>query len=956
MQVVVIAVSLGCSAVLAQPETEPNPEKIAAPQTLDTIADAYQLYLIGDYERAKEAYRELTRDPAKKVSAQLGEARCHLRVGKYDAVAQILQSLDAVENAEWHYLSGLLYRITGGYDKVIHHAGRAARLDQGHANARLLFAQTLETIGRQEEAMQAFRWFEKQLLTDPDLPRDAAWMTATAVGFLRYSVLSQTNVVRRTKHVLHEMLQPAYERIDRTWWPARIAAADLLREKFNNDPEDGCLADYRAALRINENLCEAHVGLGELALQDWKFEEVETHAKAALETNPNFPPALHLLARNHLLERKYAKAAEKCRRALEINRNDLVALSLQASAAACRFDDREVERLEKRVSEINPRCAMFHQILGDALSGIRQYAASEVRFKKAIELDPNNANVHTELGMMYMQWGLEKEARDALDAAWKLDPFNLRTKFTLDLLDSLQRFARHETEHFVLRFDAQKDPGIGPFVADYMESIYDEVTGDFDTRLVEKTLIEIFPTQRSFAVRISGKPWIPTIGACSGRIIALASPRSDPALKGPFNLARVLKHEFTHTVTLAATRNRIPHWFTEGLAVLTENAARSFAWWELIAESVRRDDLFTVESIDWGFMRPRKPTDRQLAYAQSEMMCEYLIERFGYDVLNKMIAWYRDGNTNDEVFRLNLGVAPNGFDRDFHRWVREKIAKMGFDLTPPEDPASIRAQIEKEGETAPLLGRLAKAEWDAGVPEDALTAARRALDVDDDEPLGLEVAAQVYGTLLRDKLPKAERLAYEEELVPILSQLRRVDSDGWTAPKLMSRIFLMREEWDQAVESLKRLQRLCPVDPESWRGLAGIYLDRGDDDLALPQLLELARNNVNDSEIPAQIAKIYARKDRVRDSIYWYRRALFIAPFTVPYRRALGDAHMQVGETTAALRDYVMLTKAEPARAAHFERAAIAAHKLGDEDLARSFASQAVKLDPDSDIRSLVVP
>ena len=105
MQVVVIAVSLGCSAVLAQPETEPNPEKIAAPQTLDTIADAYQLYLIGDYERAKETYRELTRDPAKKVSAQLGEARCHLRVGKYDEVAQILQSLDAVENAEWHFQS-----------------------------------------------------------------------------------------------------------------------------------------------------------------------------------------------------------------------------------------------------------------------------------------------------------------------------------------------------------------------------------------------------------------------------------------------------------------------------------------------------------------------------------------------------------------------------------------------------------------------------------------------------------------------------------------------------------------------------------------------------------------------------------------------------------------------------------------------------------------------------------
>ncbi|MCH7924468.1 MAG: tetratricopeptide repeat protein [Planctomycetes bacterium] len=949
-----------CPVVVGQPPDEPSAEDNPAPKTVDSLAGAHQLYVAGEYEDAMGAYRLLAGDPlanpAQKVRAELGIVRCHLRTGEYDQAAEFLHSMDAAENAEWHYLSALLFQITGAYEKVLLHARQAANLDARHAQARLLFAQMLETTGKHAEALKAYHWFERQLLSRADLPRDAEWVTATALGLLRYSVLTQANVVSRTKHVLHEMLQTAYERIDRTSWPARIAAADLLREKFNNDPEDGCLADYRAALRINPNLCEAHVGLGEIALQDWEFEDVETHATAALDTNPNFPPAIHLLAKNHILERKYDMASEKCRRALEINPNDLVALSLKAAAAACRFDDKEVAILERRISEINPRCAVFHQILGDALSGIRQYAASEARYKKAIEFDPTNANVHTELGMMYMQWGLEEKARDVLDVAWELDPFNRRTKFTLDLLDSLQRFARHETEHFIIRFDPQKDPGIGPFVANYMESIYEEVTGDFDTTLIDKTLIEIFPTQRSFAVRITGKPWIPTVGACSGRIIALASPRPDPALMGPFDLSRVLKHEFTHTVTLAATKNRIPHWFTEGLAVLMEDADRSFDWWELIAEAVRRDELFTIESINWGFMRPRKPTDRQLAYAQSEMVCEFLIERFGYHVLSKMIAWYREGFTNEEVIRLKLGIETADFDRDVKRWIREKVAKLGFDLTPPEDVAAIRTRIEKEGETASLLGRLANAEWDADDAEKALATARRALEADENEPRGLEVVARMYGELLEGKLPDAERLAYEEELLPILQRLQEVDPDGWTAPKLLSRISLMRKDWDQAVESLQRLQRLCMIDPESWQGLAGIYLERGHDDLAIAQLLELARNNVRDAEVPAQVAKIYARKDRLRDSIYWYRRSLFIAPFDVPHRRALGDAYLQVGDTAAALREYIMLTKTEPTRAAHFERAAIAAHKLGDDETARSFASQAVKLDPDSDVQSLLGP
>ena len=279
-----------------------------------------------------------------------------------------------------------------------------------------------------------------------------------------------------------------------------------------------------------------------------------------------------------------------------------------------------------RVAAINPTCALYYRTLGNAMSGIRQYTASERALLQAIEYEPTNANARTELGLMYMQWGREGKARDALEAAWNLDPFNQRSKFTLDLLDSLERFERHETEHFIIRFDSTRDPVMGAFIADYMEEIHEQVTEDFETTLAEKTIIELFPTQRSFAVRITGNPWIHTIGACTGRVIALASPRQSADLTGRYDIARVLKHEFTHTVTLAATNNRIPHWFTEGLAVSEEDAPRAFPWMEQLADAARRDTLFTLESIDWGFIRPKRPGDRQMAYAQSEWMCEYIVE------------------------------------------------------------------------------------------------------------------------------------------------------------------------------------------------------------------------------------------------------------------------------------------------------------------------------------------
>ncbi len=403
-------------------------------------------------------------------------------------------------------------------------------------------------------------------------------------------MLTRTNVPRRTKHVLNEMLQVAYGRLDRTYWPARIAAADLLREKYNNDEEDGSVSDYKAALRINKNLPQAHVGLGEVALEGWDLEEVERRVELALAINPKFAPAIHLLAKKYIAERRYRQGIDTCERALATNPNDVTALSLSTAASACQYDQAAVEQKASRVAAINPTCVLLHRILGAFSSGTRQYSMAEQEYLKAIEFDPTDANPRTELGMMYMQWGLEEKARDALEAAWALDPFNERTKFTLELLELLEKFDRVETAHFIVKYNAKRDPGIGEFIAAYMEDIYEPVTGDYDAPLTSKTIVEFFPTHREFGVRITGKPWIHTIGACTGRVIALASP-GDSAHLPTYDVARVLKHEFTHTVTLEATLNRIPHWFTEGLAVYQEDAPRNFMWCELLANAARRDRL-----------------------------------------------------------------------------------------------------------------------------------------------------------------------------------------------------------------------------------------------------------------------------------------------------------------------------------------------------------------------------
>ncbi len=924
--------------------------------TSATLADAHDLLMQGSYEAATEAYQKLAADPSHAVEAGLGVARCRLQVGQYDEAIAGLTAMKAEASAEWHCLLAEVLTRVGKHADAAAHLHAAIKADERHAGARLQLGRLQELLGRRDEAIETYRWFDRQLVERPDLPKDAAWISDTAQGFLRYSVLTGTDVPRRTQHVLSEMLQPAYTRLDRAYWPARIAAGDLLREKFNNDEEDGSVSDYQAALRINPNLCEAHVGLGEVALEGWQFEEAERRAELALKVNPNFAPALHLLAKKLIRERRYEQAKESCERALKVNPNDLIALSLSAAASACRYDRDGVAQMQARAAAINPRCAVFHRTLGDALSGIRQFEAAERELRKAIELDPTDANPRTELGMMYMQWGPEDKARDALDAAWALDAYNQRTKFTLDLLDRLQKFARYESEHFVIKYDAEKDPGLGEYAASYLEPIYQAVTSDFETPLKEKTIIEFFPTSRAFGVRISGEPWISTVGASTGRVIALSSPRESTELMGHYNLAQVLRHEFTHTVTLAATENRIPHWFTEGLAVYEENAPRAFLWSELLVEAIRRDRLFTLESIDWGFIRPRRPMDRQMAYAQSEWMVEYIVERFGYDMIQTMVKAFRSGRTQSQVFTEQLGVESEKFNRDFHDWAYAQVPRWNcrFDLSPPEDLNELRALAAKEDAGAGVWGRLARAEFDAPDQERSMAAARRALELDENERNGLEVLSTGLTQLAHDERSEAGKRGYEDEALPLLERLSRVGPDTWAAPKHLAEIALRRKEWDRAAEALKRLQHLCPIDPASWGGLAGVYLERNEEDLALPQLLELARIEQNDSTIPQKVAGIFRRRGELREAQYWFRQALSIDPSSIDLHQAMGDVCMQSGDSEAALREYKTLTELQPTNAKHFESAALAAHKLGNAEQAQAFARQALKLDPQSPVRTLV--
>jgi hypothetical protein len=401
-----------------------------------------------------------------------------------------------------------------------------------------------------------------------------------------------------------------------------------------------------------------------------------------------------LEARNLLHQRRPADAEAPIQRALKKQPKNIEALGLAASAAALRLHDAECAKILKQIDEIDPHNASAYLELAEHLSAMRQYPRAAGMYKIAIERASWWNAPRNGLGLLYTQSGDEDDARVTLEAAHSLDPFNLRTTNYLRLLDDLASFTKKESAHFIVMYDAKLDPVIPEYFSDYLESVHSIVCKDFHHEPAVKTFIEVFPTHDAFSVRTTGSPWIGTVGASTGRVIALVSPRGGKQTLGTFNWSQVLRHEYTHTVTLSMTDNRIPHWFTEGLAVWEEHSPLRWEWVPMLYQAVTDKELFTMDKLTWAFVRPRKPSDRQLAYAQSYWICTYLEETYGHDAILKMLDLYKQGLSQEEVFPQAINVSIDRFYDDFVAWCEKQVATWGYDEETSKNYDALREDAE----------------------------------------------------------------------------------------------------------------------------------------------------------------------------------------------------------------------------------------------------------------------
>ncbi|MEM6393065.1 MAG: tetratricopeptide repeat protein [Planctomycetota bacterium] len=765
--------------------------------------------------------------------------------------------------------------------------------------ARYLRAQAAMDLGDPLRAAREIAGTREAMQFDTR-PSDPAELTAAARAIVLLARLEGRAGLQDFRLAMG-LLEQARKDLDPLYWPAMVAEAEILLTK-GNKPEAAQAAQQ--AMSMNPRSGEAALIMGRLLVDRFDFAGAEGVVSLMRSVDKEHPVADQIEVMSLLRQKDAPAARETIDAALSRYPSMRDLLILKALVEALAYDDAGLRQAIADYRQFVPRGGTLDAALGLLYSDARQYALAIKHLGAAIQAEPGWAEPRVELGRVLMQDGDLPAAKLALRRAADLDPSHHDVHNYLKLVERMVDWPTLETEHFIIRYrDTDTDGNPVPDkvwardVARFADTMAQELIDLYGFKPHRKTQFDLMPDDLSFMVRIAGMPGVLTVGACTGDVIAMTLPK--PGIHRQFETydwLLVLRHEYVHTVTLGKTANRIPHWFTEALAVQQETTGRQWSAYQLLSNATNTDTLFTLDNISWGFIRPETPSARSLAYAQSHWLADYIQQRFGFDALITMMDLQAEGKTNRESFVGATGYDADKFMDEFLAFANEQVESWGMSRT-EEELAMLKGLKTREGS------------WSKTADLDTI-----------DE-------------LLADEFPgQPDLLKRRAELL--------LEADPFDA--------------EAAEAAVRAFGRARPVDPWTARMLVKLAAKRGDLEQVIAELTDLDQASSYDSEYASELAQLHRSGKRFDEGLAAIERALLLEPFNGTYRSRAVRLALQSRDLETAAFHLESLTILEPDDADHWTRLAYVQHRLGNADAAADAAVKARAINPKAPVEKLL--
>ena len=923
--------------------------EFSAPSSAAAQADAARFELAhvhlqkGRVDEALDVYDGLADDQADPLRLAIGKSRCFEFRGDWKEATSTIESAVKSLDGSAVLLARLaeLYLAQGRFDDAGRSVDRALEIDANLPQARLVEADLCAATGRLKRADEGYHWFIK--FYNQTQPDDSETLLVVARGTSQYA---RWHSVPQIFDFAVNTLCPDALAKDKECWQAHWIAGMLLLEKYNRAQ---AVPELKQALAINPRAAEVHAALALASLQDRALSEAASHIERALDANPRLPFALRVRADVQLEDDDVDGATRSLEQALAVNPRDEQAWG---RLAACRVlqdgppakaeldalfaqldkdkiddvDEKNAGRFGSLLASVagwNHHPGLFLYAAGEQLEARKKYDMAERCYQQSVASLPQLSGPKSALGMLYMRTGKIAEGHRFLDQAFEADPYHVRVSNMRKVVKLLESYDTIATEHFVIRVDSQADLILGRYMSAFLEAEYPALVQQFGYEPLVRTQFEIYNKAKGlsahqwFSARMVGLPWVQTIGASTGMIVALASPTAG---EKPFNWARVVRHEFVHILTLQETNFNIPHWFTEALAVKSEDSPRPEVWNQLLAERVPRGDVMNLDTVNHGFSRPKTPLDWQMAYCQSRLYLDFMIDKFGAEKPGELVAAYRNNLSTDQAIPRVFGIEKSAFEQGYRAYLEAIVAGLRTrTFERPLTPAMAEKEFRDHPDDTRVAARFAYELFNQGKRKDARKIAMAALETNKSEPLAAVVMARL-------ELRGEDTAAAIDWLEPALDR----NDPHPRVLELLAELRFKQQEFPVAAE-LFELGLAHDPDHVAWmRGLAASLLKSSEHEKLKPVLERLVIAD-GDSAAPRQrLARMALDKAEFAEAVRFARLALHIDVLDAETHRILALGYAGLEQFAQAADEWSVALQLKPDKL-EFEVELSRAKKLRDE-------------------------
>lgn len=868
----------------------------------DAVARARKALGSGRYELAQKALSEAA---ANDKQAMLLRTRLLLRTGNYTQAVSLGRKLARsgtkakVAAAPW--IAEALAR-QGKLDAAIKELEAVSAEGKAH-RANLLLGELYIRQGKRARGRQALMRLIDAYNSDDITSSDAAGLSM--VGRAAYLM----RAYRDANDAFNEAEKAgAKKRVETLLW-----RAELFLDKYNPG-RAGQVVQEASKIAPGDprvQVAMAHVKLA----QTMDFAAADKLVESALKIDKQLAAAYFVRAGLSLRVMDPKAAEQSADIGLKADPSNLELLSIKAAARFLAEDEAGFAALEKQVLKLNPEYSRFYSIVGEFAEWEHRYEEIVALMNKAAKVDPQDAKAFATMGLNLIRNGNDKAGIDTLRKAWKRDKYNVRVYNTLNLFEETipKEYVTVNGTTFRMRYHKEERAVLERYVPRMLEKAWGSMVSRYKYTPKTPVGIELYADSEHFSIRTSGLPNVGIQGVCFGKTLAALSPSA-----GSFNWGMILWHELAHVFHIQMSKNRVPRWFTEGLAEYETIIVRP-EWQReehvALFHGLKEGKIPKVASFNRAFTHVDDPRDVTMAYFAASQISVFLAEEFGFDKIVAHLPLWAAGKQTPEIVQQALGISADELDRRYRAWLKPRLARYDRqfmpDLRPPKSVEEGRNALTADPQSVTKHVKLALALLGDGKVQEGKATLALALQKDPKHKDALFVQLRI--AMSEKDLEQADKL---------VTRLLAAGGDGYALRMKAADIAELQKNTEVMQKHLTKAHEHDPSQAEPLQALYDMARKAKDENGQLSALRQLSKLDQHDRRVYGRLLGLLVKRGLWEEAVSVGESAIFIDVMNPQMHALYGRALARSGRHISAIYEYnsALLARPKPAEAAKIYR------------------------------------